>query len=448
MAQHDFVISNGSGRAVREDIDAALKALVSNNSGNGDPSLITSYAYQFWADTNAGLLKMRNGANNAWITLRKLDGTLSIEAGTVSAPGLYFTGDPNTGIYSPAADQLAITTGGVERLRFDGGVRITTNAPSATIGNVYLVPVSAGQARFHLYNGGAQAEWLFGQKSSTDHSFKISKSIGGVETDYFVIDSDGALRVPNLNGGPLAGFRNLLINANPIINQRSYVSGTATSGANQYTLDRWRVVTSGQNISWTDTANVRTVTAPAGGVEQVIEGLNILTGTYALNWTGTATATVAGNAVVKGGTVTLTGGTNTTIRFSGGTFSLPQLEPGTVATPFERRPRGVELALCQRYFQFFGAGATGQEETATTFSIAGRLPQTMRATPTAEFIGSAFSTRITGVDRTLTGVSITSSSITSEAVWFLLTNSDGGNTAGRIFQNRDAIPAIRLSAEL
>ena len=35
-----------------------------------------------------------------------------------------------------------------------------------------------------------------------------------------------------------------------------------------------------------------------------------------------------------------------------GTFDIAQvqIEPGPVATPFERRPIGVELALCQRYF--------------------------------------------------------------------------------------------------
>ena len=146
------------------------------------------------------------------------------------------------------------------------------------------------------------------------------------------------------------GVRNAIINGNPIINQRGYVSGTATSGANQYTLDRWRVVTSGQSITWTDSGNVRTVTAPAGGLEQVIEGINLITGTYTLSWTGTATATVAGNAVANGGNVSITGGTNTTLRFSSGTVSLVQFEPGTVATPFERRSYGQELALCQRYF--------------------------------------------------------------------------------------------------
>ena len=161
------------------------------------------------------------------------------------------------------------------------------------------------------------------------------------------------------------GFRNALINGNPIINQRGYASGTATSGANQYTLDRWRVVTSGQSITFSDSANVRTVTAPAGGIEQVIEGLNILSGTYVLNWTGTATATVDGASVVKGGTVTLTGGTNATVRFIGGTFSLAQLEPGTVATPFERRSYGQELALCERYYQKLLAGVTVPSTTNT-----------------------------------------------------------------------------------
>jgi hypothetical protein len=36
-----------------------------------------------------------------------------------------------------------------------------------------------------------------------------------------------------------------------------------------------------------------------------------------------------------------------------GTFDIAQVqvEPGPVATPFERRPIGAELALCQRYFQ-------------------------------------------------------------------------------------------------
>ena len=155
----------------------------------------------------------------------------------------------------------------------------------------------------------------------------------------------------SVNTGPVAGFRNLIINGNPLVNQRGYVSGTATSGASEYTLDRWRVVTSGEDLTFSTTANVCTAIAPAGGVEQAIEGGSILGGTYVLNWTGTATATIDGNPVAKGDTVTLTGGTNATVKLTGGTFTKVQLEPGSVPTPFEERPAGVELLLCQRYYE-------------------------------------------------------------------------------------------------
>jgi hypothetical protein len=148
----------------------------------------------------------------------------------------------------------------------------------------------------------------------------------------------------------LTAFRNKLINGAFRINQRGYSSGAATGAANQYTLDRWRVVTSGQSVAFTNTGGVITVTAPAGGLEQVIEGSNLVTGNYVLSWTGTATATVGGVALAKGGVVGIVGGTDTTIRFSGGTVSQPQFELGT-ATPFEDRPLGLELALCQRYFE-------------------------------------------------------------------------------------------------
>lgn len=328
MAQHDYVIANQSGAAFRADLNNALAAIVSQNSGAAEPSV--TYAYQPWADTTTGLFKIRNAANSGWITLYQLDGewsTIALEDGSASAPSLYFKDSgTDTGAYSPGVDQFAIATGGSQRVRFN--------------------------------------------------------SSGSTFT--------GAVNVANLNGGPLAGFRNLLINGNPIINQRGYVSGTATSGANEYTLDRWRVVTSGQSITWTDSENVRTVTAPAGGVEQVIEGVNILSGTYTLNWTGTATATVDGSSVNKGGAVTLTGGTNATVRFSGGTFALAQLEPGSVATLFERRNYGQELALCQRYFHLgtaYGWGylaGTGNTRTASAY-----LPVTMRISPSITFLNAA-----------------------------------------------------------
>lgn len=158
--------------------------------------------------------------------------------------------------------------------------------------------------------------------------------------------------------GSAITFRNLLINANGYLNQRGYSSGVATGAANTYTLDRWRVVVSGQNLTFGAASPDVTMTAPAGGLEQVVEGANVVGGVYTLSWTGTATATVNGAAITNGGnTASLAANTNVTVRFSGGTVLRPQFELGTVATPFERRPLGLELSLCQRYCEVFPIGA-------------------------------------------------------------------------------------------
>jgi len=74
MAQADGVVANGTGSAVRSDINNQYAALWSNHSGSTEPSS-GKVAFQTWADTNSGYLKIRNAANNGWVSLFKLDGT-------------------------------------------------------------------------------------------------------------------------------------------------------------------------------------------------------------------------------------------------------------------------------------------------------------------------------------------------------------------------------------
>lgn len=61
-----------------------------------------------------------------------LTSVLGVVAGTVSAPGIYASGDTNTGVYFPAADYIALTTGGVKGLEQDASQRILIGGATAT----------------------------------------------------------------------------------------------------------------------------------------------------------------------------------------------------------------------------------------------------------------------------------------------------------------------------
>ena len=101
MAQaSDNTVDNGTGAAVRSDINSRLAALFSNHSGATDSAMVTKYPYQTWADTTASQLKMRNAGNTAWIPLRGLDGSVVAPAGSESAPSITFGSDgPDHGLY-------------------------------------------------------------------------------------------------------------------------------------------------------------------------------------------------------------------------------------------------------------------------------------------------------------------------------------------------------------
>jgi hypothetical protein len=75
-----------------------------------------------------------SAAAGAFTTLAA-SGVTTVQAGTVSAPAITTTGDTNTGIFFPAADTIAFTEGGVERMRIDsaGNVGIGTSSPAAKL---------------------------------------------------------------------------------------------------------------------------------------------------------------------------------------------------------------------------------------------------------------------------------------------------------------------------
>jgi len=102
MSQHDYIINNDTAANVRADINSALAAIATTNSGTTAPP--TPSKSMLWYDEANDLLKIRNEANSAWITM-----------GSVSQANTTFT--PN---FTPATYTEAIT----------GTVNTTIRTPS------------------------------------------------------------------------------------------------------------------------------------------------------------------------------------------------------------------------------------------------------------------------------------------------------------------------------
>lgn len=75
MSQNDMVIANADGATVRADINSALAAMVGMSSGVSAPT--ATFAYMLWADTGNALIKQRNAADSAWITIANIGSTLA-----------------------------------------------------------------------------------------------------------------------------------------------------------------------------------------------------------------------------------------------------------------------------------------------------------------------------------------------------------------------------------
>lgn len=194
-----------------------------------------------------------------------------------------------------------------------------------------------------------------------------------------ILDGTNGVSTPNT-----FAFKNRLINGNFGINQRG-VSGTVTLAAGAYGHDRFKAGASGCTYTFATSNNVTTLTISSGSLQQVVEGLNLETGTYALSWTGTAQGKIgAGSYGASGVTGSITGGTNTTVEFNTGTLSLVQLEKGSTATSFDYRPYGTELQLCQRYFQL--SGGAGRSVATATIEVLAPFNPPMRAAPSSPTI--------------------------------------------------------------
>jgi hypothetical protein len=65
------------------------------------------------------------------------------------------------------------------------------------------------------------------------------------------------------------------------------------------------------------------------------------------------------------------------------------LELSPVATPFERRSIGTELALCQRYYEYGATQLIAMGQAGAAFSTTSAFKATKRAVPAMSFSNTA-----------------------------------------------------------
>jgi hypothetical protein len=216
--------------------------------------------------------------------------TLTVGAGTVSAPAITTTGDTNTGIFFPAADTIAFSEGGVEAARFDssGNLGIGTSSPSA-FGKLGVVSAAGQNAAgftdntnytFEIKSGGVGVAYMGGASGSAlalasngSERMRIDSSgnVGiGTSSPQAKLHVSGTTTRPIIQATNTAGNADIKYQST----NRTYVVGVNTGGAagefafydDTAGAERMRIDSSGALlVGTTTTTNTDGVTIQRGG---------------------------------------------------------------------------------------------------------------------------------------------------------------------------------------
>jgi hypothetical protein len=334
MATHDYDIANQSGANFRADLNNVLDAIVSNNSNSSDPS--TTFAYMWWVDTSNNVLKLRNSANNAWITL-----PMSITASNTITPTLNMgTGaeeDVKIVYDGNAKDFYIALDDSADVLIIGEGSTVGTNAiltitdDSITIGDGAAVDTKI------VYNGNAQDYYVGLDDSDDKLKIGVGSTVG--TTPALSVDSSQNLEIEgtlNTLGfkGPRGNFTNSMLISDDA------TTGTLSSASNNTGFGRlvFNALTSGTgntavgadclSVNTTGLNNIAigldALKANTIGFQNTVVGVfamdgsvaasrNTALGYAALSGLTAATATDTENTAVGGGALqVLTSGTGST----------------------------------------------------------------------------------------------------------------------------------------
>jgi hypothetical protein len=171
-----FKDSNGNLVKVGPVHVGATAPNVSPASGGTAGNSLGTYVFKIW-DGAAWRSEAGEFVN---VTGDTMTGALGVIAGSASTPGLFFSGDANSGLYSPGADQVAISTGGSGRLFVDasGRLGVGTSSPSDTLqinktGAGGVKVVSTTQSTIYFSNATETGGYLIGRSIGSDNAHNL-----------------------------------------------------------------------------------------------------------------------------------------------------------------------------------------------------------------------------------------------------------------------------------
>ena len=183
----DYTIANDTGANVRSDINAVLGAIQTLNSGSSDPS--ANVAFQLSVNTTSKLLKLRNAANNGYITIGNVTQT---NLGLASLAGATFTGDVIHN-YTTALQIPVGTTAQRPGSPSTGDFRFNSTTTSAEIYNGSEFTAVGGGAGA---TGGGNDEVFFESDTNVTTNYTIASG-KNAHTVSPVIDSGVTVTVPS-----------------------------------------------------------------------------------------------------------------------------------------------------------------------------------------------------------------------------------------------------------
>ena len=200
----DYTIDNSTGANVRSDINTVLGAIATNNSGGSDNGSIQ--ALGFFANTSTSKLQLKNAAGNAFINLRGFDGTLPLPDGSASSPSLFFDDDTNTGVFSSAADNFDIATGGTVRFNINGSITKISDILDTTVVRRQVQNSSVHLAGGNNTNDGANIALYGSTHSSQANNIQFRASA----TNTMKLDSSGRLLIGTTSSREVGSFTSAL----------------------------------------------------------------------------------------------------------------------------------------------------------------------------------------------------------------------------------------------